>query len=352
MVARYESRTEPRPDPGWPRPSGTPVHPPMSVSMTAHDVLRVLDVLHLSGVSALLTGGWGVDALIGRQSRTHRDLDLLIDHSERATAFETLIGLGYSTVEVDGDDRATVRQRDGRAIDVEFIDRDDSRNLPAASLDGRGFIVGRPVRCVTAGGQVMLHADGNLPDELRRDLWLLADRCGVTLTKSLARSHHVSYRRAESGDIGAMAVLQHASLRAAFGSGSHTTGRRLGNSVLGDCFRYWHSRLSRQSVWSGVMVVGGAIGATAAVAAPDAPGGIANLFGFHLDPSITDRHLLDPLLQRTLHTAHEFGTDDVRIWLAKSHPTDVRFFERRGWRPDGATFDLNDGLPMIRYARR
>lgn len=42
------------------------------------DVHRVLDLLSDADVETWVSGGWGVDALVGRQTRTHRDLDLLV----------------------------------------------------------------------------------------------------------------------------------------------------------------------------------------------------------------------------------------------------------------------------------
>ncbi|WP_369334184.1 nucleotidyltransferase domain-containing protein [Amycolatopsis camponoti] len=42
--------------------------------MPAGTVLRVLDAVHPARV--WLAGGWGIDALLGRRTREHRDLDL------------------------------------------------------------------------------------------------------------------------------------------------------------------------------------------------------------------------------------------------------------------------------------
>jgi Aminoglycoside-2''-adenylyltransferase len=42
----------------------------------ADDVIEVLDRLDAAGVECWIDGGWGVDVLLGRQTRTHRDLDL------------------------------------------------------------------------------------------------------------------------------------------------------------------------------------------------------------------------------------------------------------------------------------
>ena len=52
------------------------------------------------GVRFWLAGGWGVDALAGRQTRPHRDLDLLVDARDEEPTLEVLAGLGYA-VETD-----------------------------------------------------------------------------------------------------------------------------------------------------------------------------------------------------------------------------------------------------------
>jgi lincosamide nucleotidyltransferase A/C/D/E len=46
--------------------------------MTADDVLEVIDALEGAGVSVWIDGGWGIDALVGEQTRPHDDLDVVI----------------------------------------------------------------------------------------------------------------------------------------------------------------------------------------------------------------------------------------------------------------------------------
>jgi lincosamide nucleotidyltransferase A/C/D/E len=53
-------------------------------------VLDVLDVLDGASCRVWVGGGWGVDALDGRQTRTHRDLDLAVDAEHEALAQEVL----------------------------------------------------------------------------------------------------------------------------------------------------------------------------------------------------------------------------------------------------------------------
>src|SRR4051794_21469752 len=53
-------------------------------------VVHWLGVLEAAGVRCWLAGGWGVDALVGRQTRVHRDLDLVLDRAHTETALRVL----------------------------------------------------------------------------------------------------------------------------------------------------------------------------------------------------------------------------------------------------------------------
>ena len=46
--------------------------------MTEQDVLRFLDLCEEVGLDIIVDGGWGVDALLERQTRRHRDLDIAL----------------------------------------------------------------------------------------------------------------------------------------------------------------------------------------------------------------------------------------------------------------------------------
>ena len=50
-----------------------------SSTLTFEQLLVVLDAVRSVGCSFWLEGGWGVDALVGHQTRPHRDVGLDID---------------------------------------------------------------------------------------------------------------------------------------------------------------------------------------------------------------------------------------------------------------------------------
>ena len=47
--------------------------------MQAADAVMVSGVFEAADVRAWVEGGWGVDALMGRQTRDHDDVDLAVD---------------------------------------------------------------------------------------------------------------------------------------------------------------------------------------------------------------------------------------------------------------------------------
>ena len=47
--------------------------------MRSEDVVELYRVLHQSGIAIWIDGGWAVDAVVGRQTRSHYDLDIAIE---------------------------------------------------------------------------------------------------------------------------------------------------------------------------------------------------------------------------------------------------------------------------------
>jgi lincosamide nucleotidyltransferase A/C/D/E len=88
--------------------------------MRASDVVPVLDCLEQEGIEVWLDGGWGIDALVRRETRAHQDLDLVVAQGNLERAHGALADLGFEH------------------------DRSVEPGLPA-----RLALAGRPVRCIT-----------------------------------------------------------------------------------------------------------------------------------------------------------------------------------------------------------
>ena len=66
------------------------------MEIDAADASRILNQLEAAGLVVWLDGGWGVDALAGRQTRPHQDLDLVIAREDLAAAQRALAAVGFT----------------------------------------------------------------------------------------------------------------------------------------------------------------------------------------------------------------------------------------------------------------
>ncbi len=147
------------PDP-YPQPAG---------AMDVAEVHRVLDALDAVGCAAWLGGGWGVDALVGRQTRPHRDLDLLVESGRLEDALTALAAIGY-VIETDWRPvRVEVAAPRERWVDLHPVSFDAAGNGVQAGPDGTSYdypagclvpgrIGDRRVGCLGAARQLDAHA--------------------------------------------------------------------------------------------------------------------------------------------------------------------------------------------------
>jgi lincosamide nucleotidyltransferase A/C/D/E len=60
--------------------------PSLDQGMTAEDALELIKYFEKNQIEVTLDGGWGVDALLWRQTRAHTDLDIPTDYPDVASA--------------------------------------------------------------------------------------------------------------------------------------------------------------------------------------------------------------------------------------------------------------------------
>ena len=160
--------------------------------MEADEVVRLVDLLDRAGIAVWLDGGWGVDALLERQTREHDDLDLVAELAHAEPLLEIFGAAGYELVAGGAPKSFVVVDADGRQVDVHPVVLDDGRGggvylmddgrewvYPAEGFTGRGRVAGREVRCLTPEVQVVVHAGYELTEKDHRELELLRVRFGV-----------------------------------------------------------------------------------------------------------------------------------------------------------------------------
>jgi lincosamide nucleotidyltransferase A/C/D/E len=159
--------------------------------MDAVSVVEILDALAERDIDAWLDGGWGVDALLVRQTREHDDLDLVAElrHAERIV--EALEGIGYEVVAGGAPKSFVLVDPIGRQVDVHPVtfdaegggmyemEGDKTWTYPARGFSGRGSVHGRPVRCLSPDVQVLVHAGYELTEKDHQELRLLREEFGV-----------------------------------------------------------------------------------------------------------------------------------------------------------------------------
>ncbi|MDX3006911.1 hypothetical protein PWY87_34920 [Kribbella solani] len=129
--------------------------------MTAERVLGLVGALE--GLEVWVDGGWGVDALVGRQTRVHGDLDLGVVRDELERVVGVLNRLGYEVTDARYPDVTLQLTHvvEGHRVDLhpstavdggtEQVDFDgDVRVIPPAV---EGWIGGVKVRCMPVEAQ-------------------------------------------------------------------------------------------------------------------------------------------------------------------------------------------------------
>ena len=146
--------------------------------MPGSAVLDIVEALQGADVRCWISGGWGVDALAARATRSHGDLDLVVQDRDIERATEVLSGLGYwewyrAESEVPMFSRVVLHNHDvaGRAVDLHPL------QLAGTQVEfATGEIDGRPVPCISLSLQLKTHSS-------YRKRW--RDRADVALLRTL-----------------------------------------------------------------------------------------------------------------------------------------------------------------------
>jgi lincosamide nucleotidyltransferase A/C/D/E len=162
--------------------------------MTSVDVIEIYTSLADLGICVWIDGGWGVDALLGRPTRSHKDLDIAIENHHLLLFEQFLASRGYHRTkrEIERSFNFVLTDHKGREIDVHVISRDESGNgiygppemgviYPAESLTGNGVIDDYPVRCISPQWMIKFHSGYTLTEKDYKDVSALCEKYGIQL---------------------------------------------------------------------------------------------------------------------------------------------------------------------------
>lgn len=168
--------------------------------MRADQVASLYLDMEAHGAPFWLMGGWGIDALLGRQTRDHQDLDVLVEVQNLERFRGRLHDLGFTLKYVWDEEARWIRDErwsspgeqptafvsgadDGREVDTHVIGLGHDGAVTTLwtspyrvtrdGLDGQGTVGGHTVRCLTADMQRIAHSGYELPPHHAGDMRLL-----------------------------------------------------------------------------------------------------------------------------------------------------------------------------------
>jgi len=165
---------------------------------TAQDVLSFYNELKSNGIQIWIDGGWCVDALLGRQLRRHKDLDIAIQEKDVAKMRGLLESKGYQEIKIEEARpyNFVLSDDSGKEIDVHVIVLDDEGNgiygppennemYPAKGLTGKGVIENQEVQCLTPQLMVEFLAPwiSKWPEKYVSAVNTLCEKYGIELPK-------------------------------------------------------------------------------------------------------------------------------------------------------------------------
>ncbi len=162
--------------------------------MTGTQALTLYRMLSAAGLRVWIDGGWGVDALVHRQTRVHGDLDLGVARPDLELVVELLAEVGFAvtdrryeqvTVQLAAADGSRVDLHPSTPLDgggTEQLDFEGNWYFIGPAVDGE--IAGEVVRCIPVQAQLRAHSGYELRPKDLHDLALLQE-----LVESADRQH-------------------------------------------------------------------------------------------------------------------------------------------------------------------
>jgi pimeloyl-ACP methyl ester carboxylesterase len=177
---------------------------PRASEVTPEDVIRIYQRFLSHGFQVWLSGGWGIDALLGEQTRPHKDLDVIMLLEDVNPLCGLLAEDGFYFYDTWSENRYVQDTRgketatgfiledwEGRQLDIHAMTLDEQGNgipdwveaegfiFTKEDLAGEGMVGGVKVPCLSPQMQVRAHTGYELPEKQIKDLELLHEKFGI-----------------------------------------------------------------------------------------------------------------------------------------------------------------------------
>jgi lincosamide nucleotidyltransferase A/C/D/E len=161
----------------------------LNPNMPQEIVVQLLHQFEDQGIEVIIDGGWAVDALLGYQSRPHKDLDLAVIHKDVPAIRSLLESLGYIIIPRDDSWECNfVYGNDiGHLVDIHSCSFNDEKQhvfgvaYTWEALQGWGEVGGKRVRCIPPEILVDYHTGYTLDEDDYHDVRLLCEKFNLDI---------------------------------------------------------------------------------------------------------------------------------------------------------------------------
>ena len=152
------------------------------VSVT--DVKQILRLAMEAEIKVFLDGGWGVDALIGYETRIHNDIDIFVEKKDYHKFIQIIKDNGFYEIKMEytTTSHTVWEDENKRIIDLhcfEYTDDDkilyEGNCFPLETFTGRGKVEDIEVSCIEPYSQVMFHLGYEFDENDMHDVKLLCE---------------------------------------------------------------------------------------------------------------------------------------------------------------------------------
>lgn len=141
----------------------------------------IIDLLDELNIRYWVEGGWGIDILVGKQTRDHRDIDIDFDANAESVLLKKLTQQGYKIVIDERPTRMELYHPKYGYLDLHPFDLSEPGMMKQANPAGGWFELssdwftessfeGRSIPCVSVEGQRLFHSGYELREIDRIDL--------------------------------------------------------------------------------------------------------------------------------------------------------------------------------------
>ena len=154
------------------------------------DAIEIISYAVDNGIDIWLDGGWGVDALLGTQTRVHNDIDLFVEKINSKKFIDIIKEKGFSEIEEAYTTASHTVWKDtkGRIIDLHIFEFNEQGNLVFEGatysgdvFSGIGKISNKVVNCISAENQVLFHLGYEHDENDVHDVRLLCERFNIPI---------------------------------------------------------------------------------------------------------------------------------------------------------------------------